>query len=72
MMTIKSFTHTKIASSMKHKELEDFRKQKRAEDLGEGICPLQLTYNLNPSLIHQKETAQIGSAPELSPLLLTF
>ena len=35
---------------MKHKELVDFRKRKRAEDLGEGICPFQLTSNFkNPS-----------------------
>ena len=34
---------------MKHKELVDFRKRKRAEDLGGGICPFQLTYNLNPN-----------------------
>ena len=34
---------------MEQNELKDFRKRKRAEDLGGGICPFQLTYNLNPS-----------------------
>ena len=34
---------------MEQNELKDFRKRKRAEDLGGGICPFQLPYNLNPS-----------------------
>ena len=34
---------------MEQNKLKDFRKRKRAEDLGGGICPFQLTYNLNPS-----------------------
>ena len=35
---------------MKHKQLLDFGKRKRAEDLGEDICPFQLTHSFkNPS-----------------------
>ena len=34
---------------MEHKEVEDFRKRKRAEDVGGRICLFQLTHNINPS-----------------------
>jgi len=34
---------------MEQKRTRDFRKRKRAEDLGGGICSFQLTCNLKPS-----------------------